>query len=66
MTKECKVAPFTEEEMGKIRNAVDKIVFNAYTVWFGYPLRSPDKINEDLSAAKKELSEVRCADVVCS
>lgn len=57
--KEC----LSDDELSKVSDAVDKIVFNAYTVWFGYPLKSPEKINEDLRKAKQELSEVRCADV---
>lgn len=48
----------TLEERDKIADAVDRIAFNSYLVWFGIPLREPEKINEELRKAKKELEEV--------
>lgn len=54
----------TAEEQEKYKKAVNKMVGVFYTVYFGFPLRKPGILKQELSEAKALLSEVRCAEVV--
>lgn len=52
------------EEKEKIMDALDKIVFAYYSVWFGYPVRNIKDIKKDLHDAKQELAQVKCPEVI--
>lgn len=54
----------TKEEQEKYKKAVNKLVGVFYSVYFGYPLRKPDILKDELKEAKALLSEVRCAEVI--
>lgn len=54
----------TAEEQDKVERALDNIVFDYYSVWFGYPIRSVENIRKDLAEAKQLLAEVKCPEVI--